>query len=145
MSAGLSLQGYGFDELAAKLDRMGPTIQKEAGRLVLDGARRAEQIAKRLAPADNGTLRNLILASKDGEYGATLESLADYSAYQEWGTGSRVIIATDPQERAYEETFKTGKETVGHYGKPFFFPAFYEVVPTIVADVEAMLQEEADK
>ncbi len=145
MAAGISIQAFGFGELTAKLERMGPAIQKEAGKLVYDGANRAAKIAIRLAPADKGILHNLIYAEKDGEYGANLISGADYSAYQEWGTGERVNIAIDPEERQYEQTFKTGKETVGHYAQPFFFPAFYEVAPTIITDIEAMLQQEVNK
>jgi len=145
MSAGLNITAFGFKELQAKLEALPQTIQKEAGKLIFDGAQRIRNAAVANAPVNFGILKGLIVAEKEGEFGANVQSLANYSGYVEWGTGSRVSIASDPDEAAYEETFKTGKDTVGRFAKPFLFPALYEVTPTIIADVEAMLQEELNR
>jgi len=145
LSNGLSITGFGFQELQDKLDGMGDEIQKEAGILILDGAQRAAAIAKELAPVDFGFLKNMIYAQQEGAFGASLNANAEYSAYQEWGTGESVNIAIDPVEREYESTFQTGKQTKGHFAHPYFFPALYEVLPSIISDVETMIQEVADK
>ena len=66
MSGVLSITGFGFNELKAKLDSMGPTIQRRAGDMTYQGAQEMETIAKGLAPVDNGLLRASIVAEKDG-------------------------------------------------------------------------------
>jgi hypothetical protein len=141
--SGLKITTHGFPELTNKLDRMGDEIQREAGRLSLDGARRMESLAKELAPVDYGILKGLIIATPEGQYGAKLEALAGYSAYLEFGTGTKVEV---PAELiAYAEQFRGARPVIGINAHPYFFPAFDAIAPSVIADVEAMLQEVADK
>lgn len=144
MSGSLQITGFGFAELRAKLERMPNVIKQESAKLVFNGAQEIAKRAKLLAPTDHSFLKNMIVAEKEGEMGASVSALANYSGYVEWGTGLRVNIAIDEDERAYEEGFKTGKVTIGHYAQPFFFPAVYSISPKIIEDIKTMLQEVAN-
>ena len=141
MSESLTITGFGFPELMAKLETMGETIQVQAARLILDGAQRIAETAKSLAPVDFGILKNLIYAEPLGDFGATVHADAEYSAYLEFGTGQKVNVPAGLEEYALQ--FKGIKEVSGIFPHPFLFPALDLVGPTIVADVEAMLAEVA--
>lgn len=131
----------GLDELLVKLDKMPADIRKAVDIELKDGSEAIAGEAKLNAPVDVGFLRLGIGAEKDGDLSYQVFSNSEISAYVEWGTGSRVSIAVDPEIRAYEETFKTGKETVGMYAQPFFFPALAHQEPIIIERVKAALNE----
>ena len=138
MPDGLRITGFGFEELIAKLQTMHEEIQKEADILIHDGAQRIASTAKTLAPVNFGFLKNLIYAE-----GGSVFSDAEYAAYLEFGTGAKVSVP--PEWEDYAIQFKGVKEVTGIEAQPYFFPALDAVAPSIIADVEAMLQEVADK
>jgi hypothetical protein len=138
MPAALQITGFGFQELNQKLSTMGEDIQNEADVLIQDGAQRIAAMAKTLAPVDFGFLKNLIYAE-----GGSVFSDAGYAAYLEFGTGAKVDVP--PEWEDYAIQFKGEKEVSGIFPHPYFFPALDAVAPSIIADVEAMLQEVADK
>ena len=143
MNGGLQIEGFGFTELREKLDEMGEAIREEAGKLIFDGAHRIANLAKDNAPVDYGFLKNLIVAERVGELGAKVESLANYSAYLEFGTGTKVDVPAELADYAIQ--FKGTHDVVGINPHPFFFSSLDAIAPSIVADVEAMLQEEANR
>ena len=136
MAAALQITGFGFDELISKLQSMPDEIQKEANVLIQDGAQRIAGLAKTLAPVNFGFLKGLIYAE-----GGSVHSDADYAAYLEFGTGAKVDVPPEWQDYAIQ--FKGVKEVAGIFPHPYFFPALDAIAPSIVADVEAMLQEVA--
>lgn len=98
----------GFDEFQRKLKALPPQLKKQAGALVYDAAQLWEEKAKLDVPVDQGRLRSLITAKKVSEMTSETVSAADYSAYIEWGTKSRVRVPADIA--AYASEFRdTGK------------------------------------
>ena len=95
----------GWKEFETKLKTMPETLQKEIGGEVEDAARLWAAGAKNDAPVDQGFLRGLITSAKIGPMMAEATSPADYSAYIEWGTRSRVRVPSDLQ--AYALQFKS--------------------------------------
>lgn len=97
----------GFDEFQRKLKALPPQLKKQAGALVYDAAQLWEEKAKLDAPKDQGRLVGMIRAKKVAEMTSETVSAADYSAYIEWGTKSRVRV---PAELAsYANEFRGGR------------------------------------
>lgn len=106
----------GWSEFEKKLKTLPDTLQKEIGGEVEDAARLWAKGAKNDAPVDQGFLRGLISSAKIGPMVAEATSPAEYSAYLEWGTRSRVRVPSDLQ--AYALQFKAAG---GVGGNPKFF------------------------
>lgn len=144
MSNGLIITAFGFDELVARLEKAPELLNDEVKAKIEDGAQAIAAEAKQRAPVNFGILKNLIVVTQNAQSqgaSANVESLAEYSAYVEFGTGTRVSIAVDPDEREYEASFKTGKEVPGMYARPFLFPALHRIAPIIVNDIEKSLDK----
>lgn len=77
-----------------------------------DAARLWAAGAKRDAPKDQGFLANGITSRKIGLMQAETTSNADYSAYLEWGTKTRVQVPADLQ--TYAAQFKGGGKNAGN-------------------------------
>ena len=94
----------GFDEFQRKLKALPPQLKKQAGALVYDAAQLWEEKAKQDVPVDQGRLQSLITAKRVAEMTSETVSAADYSAYIEWGTKSRVRVPADIS--AYAQQFR---------------------------------------
>lgn len=101
------------------MNRLTPTLLKEADVEVNDAALFWEEKAKEAAPVNTGFLRNRISVSKTVQLQAEVVSSTNYSPYVEWGTGTRVSVPSELQ--AYALTFKGKKRTIGRFPHPFFF------------------------
>lgn len=108
----------GFDEYIKKLKDAPKAMMQRVDAEVEDAAREWEQKAKQSAPADHGFLRNGITSSKEGT-GWSVMSRAHYSAYMEWGTGTKVDVPAELTDYAY--LFKGKIQVVGIHPRPFFF------------------------
>ncbi len=101
----------GFKEFQQKIDRLPNNLRSQVGRVVKDAAELWEERAKRDAPNDQGRLVKGITNRKDGPMRYEVESEADYSAYLEWGTKTKVRV---PGEIAsYAQQFKSGGNSGG--------------------------------
>src|SRR5919112_1025399 len=82
------------------------TLSKEASDAVDEeltaGAFRMEGIAKRLAPVDEGLLRNSIGVDKSKRFQKEFFANAFYAAYREFGTGKKVHIPSGYEKMAAE-------------------------------------------
>lgn len=143
MADGFRVELAGFENLMAMLERAPQDIQELAVVEIESAAKTIQGEAKAAAPSDFGILRNSIVVDPPTNNGLTqsVSSLADYSAYVEFGTGTKVSIAADPALREYEATFKTGKEVPGMYARPFFFPPLYKELPLMVERMKKQLDK----
>lgn len=109
----------GFDKFAEKLRNLPTQVRKEVDFEVYDAANEWALRAKQAAPVDHGILKGGITSKHIGLMEADVYSNASYSAYVEWGTGTRVSV---PSELAsYAIQFKGQKSVVGMRPQPFFF------------------------
>ena len=147
MADGFRVQMDGFDDMLAILTAAPEQFAEEAAIKLEDGANAIAEEAKLLAPVNFGFLRNLIVVDPPTNNGLSIgiESKSEISAYLEFGTGTKVSIAIDEDIRAYEATFKTGKEVPGMYARPFFFPAILHQTPKIIEDLKKTLQKVLSK
>lgn len=156
----------GFDEFQRKLKALPPQLKKQAGALVYDAAQLWEEKAKLDAPKDQGRLVGMIRAKKVAEMTSETVSAADYSAYIEWGTKSRVrvpaelasyaqqwkgVTAPGGAKAIYEWCMRVGIPQNawvfvylsimrnGIYAHPFFFKQMPFVQKQLVSDIEFML------
>lgn len=102
----------GFKEFERKLLGMPNELKEEIGGEVEDAARLWATKAKQDAPKDVGTLAGSITSFVTGVMSAEAVSPAEYSAYVEWGTKSRVRVPAELQ--AYASQF-IGKGSGDYY------------------------------
>lgn len=131
----------GFEEFRNKLEGLSKEVLEEANELTKDAMGLWEQRAKERAPFDTGHLAGNITPHEinPGEWELTSE--ADYSAYQEFGTGDRVDVP--PELAEYARQFQGAKKIEG--GVPaqhFFFGPKEEVEKFWLAELKKILETE---
>lgn len=102
----------GWKEFEAKAKNMPKVLMDELDGECEDAARVWAGLAKRDAPKDQGFLAGLISSQKikQGEYETV--SAAEYSAWQEWGTKSRVQVPAEIS--GYASQFRGGGSRSGN-------------------------------
>lgn len=96
----------GFKEFAEKAKKMPDILRNEIDGEVEDAARTWASLAKRDAPKDQGFLAGQISSTHTGLMVAEAISSAEYSAYLEWGTKSKVKVPAAIQ--GYASQFRGG-------------------------------------
>lgn len=102
----------GWKEFETKLANMPKILEAEIGGEVEDAGRLWAELAKDAAPVDQGFLRGLISSKKIAPMVSETTSPAEYSAWIEWGTKSRVNVPGDLQE--YAAQFRGGGSKAGN-------------------------------
>lgn len=133
----------GSDELIKRLEKATEAIQIQTQTEITGGAKDIAEEAKLRAPGDFGILKGLISfipaeKSQNG-YDAEVVSAADYSAYVEFGTGTKVDVPGDLTEFALQ--FKGTKAVPGMRAQPFFFPAAKRIFPIIKDRIQKILDK----
>lgn len=104
----LSIKLNGLDNLIATVEKTAKRAEAETKVALTKFAKNTETEAKRLAPANEGRLRNSINGTVDG-FTAKITVTADYAAYLEFGTRKFAAryVATLPQDwQSYAATFR---------------------------------------
>lgn len=143
MSNSLKIELQGADKLEKRLEDATKTIQIEISAKITDGAQAIAAEAKQRAPVNFGFLKNFISAipaekSASG-FRAVVVSSAAYSAYVEFGTGTKVEVPSDLIDFAIQ--FKGTHEVIGMRAQPFFFPSVKRIIPIIQNDVKKTLDK----
>lgn len=97
----------GWKEFADKAARLPKVLLREIDGECEDGARQWATLAKQDAPKDQGFLVGQISSLKVAQGHYETVSPAEYSAYVEWGTKTRVRVPAELQSYAAE--FRGGK------------------------------------
>jgi len=93
--AGISLVTKGFDQFQKKIAALPDKVKREIDAELKDGANGMRNDMIYNAPADEGFLRNEIQKPVQVPFGYSVVSNAKYSAYVEFGTGSKVSVPSD--------------------------------------------------
>ena len=104
----LSIKLNGLDNLIATVENTAKRAESETKVTLTKFAKNTETEAKRLAPANEGRLRNSVNGTVDG-FTAKITVTADYAAYLEFGTRKFAAryVATLPQDwQSYAATFR---------------------------------------
>ena len=104
----LSIKLNGLDNLIATVEKTAKRAESETKVALTKFVKNTETEAKRLAPANEGRLRNSINGTVDG-FTAKITVTADYAAYLEFGTRKFAArhVATLPQDwQSYAATFR---------------------------------------
>ena len=104
---GVNIEVKGLKELQKKLGKVADEIIYEADLLFEVAANQYANLAIGDAPVDQGLLRQLISSKKIKVLRYQVVSGAEWSAWIEWGTRSRVQVPADLQ--AYAAQFKGGQ------------------------------------
>ncbi len=144
MADGFSITLQGWDELIARLEKAPQTIQELAKAELQDGAEAIAENAKLLAPVKYGILKGLIGVDAPQNNGLSINifSKADYSAYVEFGTGTKVEVDNNPEGLPeYALQFKGTHEIPGMFARPFFFEAVRHQIPRITENMFKILEK----
>lgn len=104
----LSIKLNGLDNLIATVEKTAKRAEAETKVALTKFVKNTETEAKRLAPANEGRLRNSVNGTVDG-FTAKITVTADYAAYLEFGTRKFAAryVATLPQDwQSYAATFR---------------------------------------
>lgn len=121
MAKGVFVSLNGFEDLRKRIgeavDRYVPELDAEMTAVVNGFVNRAVLAA----PVGDGILKNGITFARLAQLHYEIVSSAFYSAYNEWGTVTRVKVPTELQAYAIQFKGKGIKKTGGMYPHPFFF------------------------
>ena len=106
MSVILKLSG--IDNLINDLGKLNKALANDVGDEIAASALNIERNAKKLAPANFGTLRRSIHSSRLAKLTYQIEASASYAPYIEFGTGGKVSIPVGYE--GYASTFKGQKK-----------------------------------
>lgn len=100
----------GFDKAIIDINKIAEDVKYKTREAIVDFGTKVETDAKRLAPADEGKLRNSINSVYNASnMTVTITAASDYAAYMEFGTRkfAAQYVATLPQDwKTYAATFK---------------------------------------
>jgi HK97 gp10 family phage protein len=164
-----SIELKGLDQFKKQIAEAQKNVQRVVAAEIKDGALAIAEDAKKAAPADEGFLKNGITLQELNPFNWAIISNAAYSAYIEFGTGSKVQIPPTYEEFAAQykggggsngSFYEAIKEWVKRKGidpkasyvimreilanglapHPFFIPAFVKNQPIIIKRIEAALK-----
>lgn len=169
MAKGAIIEVKGLKELKKKFGRIPQNVTEEVDGVMSIAANDYVNKAVADAPVDQGILKNEISSFKEKELTYVVVSGAEWSAFIEFGTRSRVQIPSDLT--AYAAQFKNAKissgdakqrifdwckrvglpekawysvfinvMTIGIYPHPFFFKHRDEVYKQLLEDIKPALQ-----
>jgi len=125
----------GDKKLIKSLRKFGKNGEKAIENTVKFTANGIEDNAKRLAPVDNGFLRQSIAAQSIGKLLWRITAFAHYAPYMEFGTGKSVSITEVFKHQASQ--FKgRGIREVNLRPQPFMYPAYLIAKKNYKADLE---------
>ena len=132
-----------FNKLFKDLDKYAKDVIQELDAEMAAGVQDMATEAKRLAPVDDSTLKNSIIAEKDKELAYNLKANARYAAYVEFGTGpyaERYVPSLDQEWQEYAIDFK--KTNPGHTPqKPFFYPSVNKFFPLMIERMKKVIEK----
>jgi HK97 gp10 family phage protein len=157
----------GFREMSAKLKNLPKEITKEIDAELQDGTAQMRDRAKNDAPKDQGLLIAEIVNKKESPLNWSVVSQADYSAFVEFGTRSKVQIpagvegsrfskssSLSAKEAIYAWCKRKGIEekywfpiyrqimTRGSKPHPFFFKQLDVVAPELLRNIQNVLDDQ---
>ena len=135
----------GFKEIEAALNKRVEAVTKgvdaEMDKAVLE--MNAKQVS--YTPVDTGLLRENNRFDISKPLNKTLYNLTDYAGYIEFGTGGYVFWGypwADGEIENIAATWKgQGIKKINIYPRPFFFRAFFEVVPIMLSGIKKVITQ----
>lgn len=133
-----------IDQLLKELDKKGKDIKKGIKNGVTRTTYNCQAMAKRLAPVKTGQLREEIHAKvkEEGEtVTGTVEPVAEYSSYPEFGTGQRGMASKieRPEGIHYSANWK------GQDAQPYMYPSYLyqkdKLLPNIKKELNKILKD----
>ncbi len=163
--SGFAFKIEGLTETLSKFNSLPDEVKQAVDDELTATAEAIASDARIFAPVDLGALHQTknILVTRNEPLLKQVSSLAEYSAYVEFGTGTKVSITSAvPGLAEYAIQFKgagkTGKHPVKIKGKwymvpyqvniraqPFFFPAYAAQTAGLVQRLKAIIEETAKK
>jgi len=136
--------------MTSKLKRFRGKLKTEVAKELGQTAYDAVAVAKVKAPVNDGFLRaNIRPKKRKGGLNWSIRSEANYSAYQEFGTGRKVNLTWLKDAgfpASYAAQFRgRGIKQVNIAPQPFFFPAINQEWPKLKKRVDKLFKEHGRK
>lgn len=119
MATPFKLQVQGLVQLEKRLSAVPGKVKKEVGGEIMDGARRINAKQVRLAPTDEGGIKQSTTIKKVNELETELVSPKHYTPFMEFGTKRRARVPAELQE--YAKQFNVKGPSIG-------FEAFFQII-----------------
>ena len=120
----ISINKVNTKKVTDAINKYGDDAVKSISDITKITAQEIELTAKSYAPVDNGTLRQSIIAEQqESPLHYRITAYMPYSAYQEFGTGGKVIIPEGWSAKAKQFIGK-GLRKINLTPQPFMYPAF---------------------
>lgn len=119
MAGTFKFEVKGLSQLEKRLKSASAKVKKEVGGELLDGARRINAKQLRLAPVDEGGLKQATIYKKVHELHIDLTSSKHYTPFVEFGTKTKVRVPSELQE--YAKQFNVKGPNIG-------FDAFLKII-----------------
>ena len=130
----------GFEEIKTALDKrvekLTTGVGAEMDKAVLEI--NAKQVG--YTPVDTGVLRQNNKFDVSKPLNKTLVNDTDYAGYVEFGTGGKVSIPNGLEDQAFPWK-GAGIRVVNMRAQPFFFRAFFEEAPKMLARIKTVITE----
>jgi hypothetical protein len=126
MANGVSIEIEGLDKLRKKLGKIPAALEREIdaelGVIAKNFENHAATSARNQGVFDNGRLVGDISSGRLAPMQWEVVSPHDYSAYQEFGTITKVRVPSELQSYALQFKGRGLRKTGGIVPRPFFFP-----------------------
>lgn len=130
--------------LQDKLRRLPTIIQEEVHNELIASSLTIVRNAKAAAPVNFGTLRNSISFFERGPLDVSVTVNVNYAAYQEFGTGARVVVP-EGFELIAAQFRGAGIRQHNMAPHPYLIPALVAERPLLVGRINAILDEAITK
>ena len=135
----------GIEELIKKINKLPTDIKNDVKSEIEYTADKIVEDAVNAVRVDTGRLKQSIgNYPKNGGLNYIVNVDADYAAYVEFGTGTKVIVPTELKDYAMQ--FKgRGEKQVNLPARPFFFPAYFKNRDKLIENLKKILVKNLDK
>ncbi len=145
--SGFAFKIEGLTETLSKFNSLPDEVKQAVDDELTATAEQIASDARILAPKDFGKLSGTddLKLTRNEPLLKQVSALADYAAYVEFGTGSKVRITPGiPGLEAYAyQFFVNGKGYLP--ARPFFFPAYLEATKDLIKRLKVIIEETAKK
>ena len=141
----MNIEVKGLDATLKKFERLASQSKGDIQGALNDFADRTASDAKRLAPADEGKLRQSISPVYGDLQGGVVANI-NYAAYQEFGTrkfAAQYVSGLHEEWQRFAAKFKGANTRPGGNGcrpQPFIYPSINKNIPLLKQDIRAIFK-----
>lgn len=140
MASPFELKVTGIEQLQNRIKKLSEAVKVEVVKEIQASGEVIRNAAVVRVPVDTGFLKNSI-SVKNLDNGVENVAQKDYSAYVEFGTGTKVDVPAGLEDYAIQFKGK-GERQVNLPARPFMFPSYFEEKPRLIKRLQNLLDKQ---